>query len=237
MRISKLRELIREMIESEKEQRNCPRCGTPNDHDATKCKACKYTGGWFEDNKNKNESLAKKLYEQVKKYVCPPATQDVDLNTKNRNATREDHAYGPMNPLQPSKGYWKSLASKWEGATVEEAAGMRCGNCIAFDISPRMRDCMPISQEQYLDNPGEGKEIDPMDAADAAMIDKNIEDFPMFPKEGAYVGFGYCWMHHFKCHSARSCDTYAAGGPLATDEDSHKWQDKSPFQKDENENI
>ena len=23
---------------------------------------------------------------------------------------------------------------------------------------------------------------------------------------------GYCWMHHFKCHSARSCHTWAKGG-------------------------
>ena len=103
------------------------------------------------------ESLARKLYEQAKKakdYVCPPATQDVKINTTNRNATREDHTYGPMNPLQPSEGYWTSLAEKWEGATIEEAAGMRCGNCIAFDIAPRIRACMPISEEQYVPEEG-----------------------------------------------------------------------------------
>ena len=167
------------------------------------------------------------ISEKVKKYVCPPAAQDVKLNTKNRNATRKDHDYGPMNPLEPSKGYWKHLAKNWKGATVKEAAGMRCGNCIAFDISPRIRKCMPISEEQYL-KPIDGKKrkkIDPMDAADAMMSKKPAKAFPMFPKD-AYAGFGYCWMHHFKCHSARSCDTWAGGGPLKKNKDSHKWQDK-----------
>ena len=29
------------------------------------------------------------IYEAAKDYVCPPATQDVAINTKNRNATRK----------------------------------------------------------------------------------------------------------------------------------------------------
>ena len=170
------------------------------------------------------------LLEKAAEYVCPPATQDVALNTKNRNATREDHAYGPMNPLEPSEGYWEEMAANWKGATVDEAAGMRCGNCIAFDVSPRIRDCMPISEDQYLPDDMEQEEIDPMDLADMAMIDKSASDFPMMPEE-SYVGFGYCWMHHFKCHSARSCDTWAGGGPLAEDEASYKWQDKTGIGK------
>ena len=28
---------------------------------------------------------------------------------------------------------------------------------------------------------------------------------------------GYCWMHHFKCHSARSCHTWAKGEPTNQD--------------------
>ena len=41
---------------------------------------------------------------------------------------------------------------------------------------------------------------------------------------------GYCWMHHFKCHSARSCYTWAAGGPISEDEKSIEWQDKNKGQ-------
>jgi len=38
---------------------------------------------------------------------------------------------------------------------------------------------------------------------------------------------GYCWMHHFKCHSARSCHTWAKGGPIKTDKESAEWQRKN----------
>ena len=38
---------------------------------------------------------------------------------------------------------------------------------------------------------------------------------------------GYCWMHHFKCHSARVCYTWAAGGPISKDEISAEWQGKN----------
>jgi len=38
---------------------------------------------------------------------------------------------------------------------------------------------------------------------------------------------GYCWMHHFKCHSARTCNTWAAGGPINLDTVSLDWQERS----------
>ena len=38
---------------------------------------------------------------------------------------------------------------------------------------------------------------------------------------------GYCWMHHFKCHWARSCNTWAAGGPIKEDEKSFEWQKRN----------
>ena len=34
-------------------------------------------------------------------------------------------------------------------------------------------------------------------------------------------------MHHFKCHSARSCYTWAAGGPITKDKVSLSWQQKT----------
>ena len=166
------------------------------------------------------------LLEKSAEYVCPPASQDVKLNTKNRNATRDKHDYGPMNPLAVSKGYWSAMARKWKGATPKEAAGMRCGNCIAFDYSSRMLECMPISKDQYLKSGSK----DAMDLADMTMIGKDAKDLPNFPDE-AYVGFGYCWMHHFKCHSARSCDTWAGGGPITKDSESYDWQEKSGIGK------
>ena len=128
------------------------------------------------------------------KEDCPPATKDVALNTKNRNATRDNHMYGPLNVKEPGD-YWEKLADRWD-TTVEAAKKSKCGNCVAFDISPRMEECMPGS---VSDESGR---------------------------------LGYCWMHHFKCHSARSCDTWATGGPIKEDKKSYEWQEKA-FGKNE----
>jgi hypothetical protein len=37
---------------------------------------------------------------------------------------------------------------------------------------------------------------------------------------------GYCWMHNFKCHSARTCRTWAKGGPITEDSVSYDWQER-----------
>lgn len=125
----------------------------------------------------------------AEKTKCPKATQDVGLNTKNRNITRRDHSYGPLNIDIPGD-YWKKMAKKWK--TTEGAAKKsNCGTCVAFDISPRMKECMPGSVSE-----GTGH-------------------------------LGYCWMHHFKCHSQRSCDTWATGGPITKDQISLDWQEKN----------
>ena len=143
------------------------------------------------DSNLKNEVVGvSRLLQKLAKSDCPPATQDIEINTKNRNSTRDNHNYGPLNPDKPSEDYWGDLAEKWD-ATMDEAMSSRCANCVAFDISPRMKDCMP------------GETSD---------------------KDGV---LGYCWMHHFKCHSARTCYTWAAGGPITKDSVSAEWQSKS----------
>jgi hypothetical protein len=45
--------------------------------------------------------IIKEVKEAIKDLICPPATQDLELNTKNRDAAIEsDHIqYGPMNLL------------------------------------------------------------------------------------------------------------------------------------------
>ncbi len=123
------------------------------------------------------------------KMDCPPATQDIKLNTKNRDATTKNHNYGPLNVDEPGD-YWEKVAKHWK-TSVEAAKKSKCANCVAFDISPRMKECLPGSTSD-----GDGE-------------------------------LGYCYMHHFKCHSARSCHTWAKGGPIKTDEKSYEWQEKS----------
>ena len=121
---------------------------------------------------------------------CPDATQDLELNTKNRDAAiSEKHIqYGPLNVDEPAD-FWENIADHWN-TSIEAAMKSKCGNCVAFDISPRMDDCMPG---------------------------------PVSDDDGR---LGYCWMHNFKCHSARTCRTWAKGGPITEDTISYKWQEK-----------
>lgn len=126
---------------------------------------------------------------------CPKATRDLKTNTINRNKSIEAPwiQYGPLNLADTD--YWVRIAKHWR-TTVRVAMKSRCANCVAFDISPRMLDCISAGQPS-----------------------KRIED--------AEGWLGYCWMHHFKCHSARSCYTWAAGGPITEDKDSFEWQEKA----------
>jgi hypothetical protein len=139
-----------------------------------------------------DESLANFLEEHkdiLYEDACPTAAGDVDLNTKNRDATIKKHNYGPLNVDVPGP-YWEKIADHWD-TTVEAAKKSLCENCVAFDVSPRMKDCMPGDTS---DDDGE---------------------------------LGYCWMHHFKCHSARTCNTWAKGGPISNDETSRDWQSRN----------
>ena len=120
--------------------------------------------------------------------ACPLPTQDVDTNTRNRDEAIRTPVvqYGPADVARPGDFYAR-LAEHWK--TSEDAvSGMQCGNCAAFDLSPRMEQCMPG---------------------------------PLQDQDGK---LGYCWMHEFKCHSARTCRTWAKGGPIRGDDVSAEWQ-------------
>ena len=58
------------------------------------------------------EEIAR-LWEQTKDFACPAPTQDLELNTKNRNSAIEaDHIkYGPLN--LSDEEYWEEYAKKW----------------------------------------------------------------------------------------------------------------------------
>lgn len=127
-----------------------------------------------------------KLFENI--MACPLPTQDLELNTKNRNSAIEaDYIqYGPLN--LNDEEYWERAAKHWK-TTVDVAKESKCKNCVAFDISKRMLECMPgsVQNDGYL---------------------------------------GYCWMHSFKCHSERTCYTWASGGPIDEDKVSYEWQER-----------
>lgn len=117
---------------------------------------------------------------------CPPATQDIALNLKNRKNAIDTAMYGPLNPAEPNDEYWQTLADEW-GVDSDTARGQVCGNCAMFNISPRMKDC----------------------------IESGItDDSDTFDKIDAAGELGYCEAFDFKCASARTCRAWVGGGPI-----------------------
>ena len=51
---------------------------------------------------------------------CPPATQSIELNLKNRQKAIDEYDYGPLNPNEPNDEYWQKIANEWN-TTPEEA--------------------------------------------------------------------------------------------------------------------
>ena len=87
---------------------------------------------------NLRQILNEIVKDDIKK--CPAPTQDVALNTANRDRAIEADfiRYGPLNVEEPGD-YWEITAEKWN-TTVEAAKKSKCSNCVAFDVSPRMVD-------------------------------------------------------------------------------------------------
>jgi len=115
---------------------------------------------------------------------CPPETQDIKLNIKNRQNAIDDANYGPQNPNEPNDEYWKKKADMFQG-DVESAKKSLCGNCSFFDQKKKTLDCI-----------SEG--IGGDDAWDSI-------------KAG---DLGVCQAFDFKCSSERTCDAWVVGGPI-----------------------
>ena len=115
---------------------------------------------------------------------CPIATQDITVNLKNRAKAITTAAYGPENPNLPNDKYWQKMADEWD-VSVDDAKKSRCGNCAAFNVSQKMKDC--IAQ-------GIGNEADPWGTIELADL-------------------GFCEVFDFKCAANRSCRAWIVGGP------------------------
>jgi hypothetical protein len=123
---------------------------------------------------------------------CPPATQDVTLNIKNRQNAIDNIGYGPLNPAEPNDEFWQGKADRWK-VTADEAKTSRCGNCAAFIQTSKMQDCIAQGLQQ-----GDENAADSYDVVAAGDL-------------------GYCEALDFKCAASRTCDAWIAGGPV-TDE-------------------
>jgi hypothetical protein len=133
------------------------------------------------------------LDREAEKNTCPMATRNVLVNLMNRQTAIDVANYGPLDPSQPNEDYWEGLAEGWE-IPVEEAKSARCGNCAAFDVSTKMRDCIA----EGIGSDTTDGDTDPMDVIDAGDL-------------------GYCRVFKFKCAAARTCSAWIEGGPITDD--------------------
>jgi hypothetical protein len=116
--------------------------------------------------------------------ACPPATQDITINLKNRAKAITAAKYGPENPNLPNTAYWKKMASEWD-VPIEDAKKSRCGNCAAFNVSNKIKQCIAD---------GIGNEADPWGTIELADL-------------------GFCKIFDFKCAANRTCRAWVVGGP------------------------
>jgi hypothetical protein len=123
--------------------------------------------------------------------ICPVATQDIQINLKNRNNAFKKFGYGPPNPDEPNELFWLKKA-KMYNAPTKDIKSMLCGNCAAFIQTPKMMECILSGLEK-----DEGKEELSYD-----------EDFIKA------ADLGYCDLFQFTCAAARTCDAWKAGGPI-----------------------
>ena len=161
----------------EAKQRLDPKCWKGKHKEGTKIK-----GGIRVNNCVPNESV------NEADNKCPPATQDITLNLKNRQKAIDEYGYGPLNPDMPNSKFWMKKVDEWNLDSAEEAKSSLCGNCAAFDVRQHTLDCIA----QGIDSDS------PQDAAGVI----NAGDL------------GYCKFLKFKCASRRTCDAWVTGGPL-----------------------
>lgn len=134
-----------------------------------------------------NNSFFSKL-KGIRLAACPPATQSIPLNLKNRQKCIDEANYGPLNPAQPNEAYWKAKARMFNDS-VEDAKSARCGNCAAFMQTKEILDCIASAI-------GGNEAWDVVEAGD----------------------LGYCEFYDFKCAASRTCDAWVAKTELADED-------------------
>ena len=130
-----------------------------------------------------------KILGKLKGYrlaTCPEATQNIEVNLKNRQNAIDTAHYGPLNPNEPNEDYWIAKADMFEG-DVEAAKKALCGNCSFFVQTKAILDCIAE---------GIGGDVkDEWDTIEAGDL-------------------GYCEAFDFKCAATRTCDAWVVGGPI-----------------------
>ncbi|NDG28578.1 hypothetical protein EB118_00545 [bacterium] len=138
-----------------------------------------------------NKFRAEEIIESIQNYIeCPPATQDIVLNLANRKKCVEQANYGPANPELDNDDFWQKKADLFK-TSIEEIKTMRCGNCAAFIVKEKMKQCIEKGIASIS--------IQEEDIAKEIVDTSNL---------------GYCELFDFKCAGERTCDAWITGGPI-----------------------
>lgn len=124
---------------------------------------------------------------------CPPATQDIVLNLKNRQKCIDQANYGPANPMLEDNAYWQKKADQFK-TTLPIAKTMRCSNCAAFIQKEKILRCIE-------------KGIASQDISEEKSAEEVVD----------LANLGMCLLYDFKCAGDRTCDAWITGGPLLDD--------------------
>lgn len=152
----------------------------------------------MEELKKQNKEVLEKIKsekpkKEKKKFRCPVETSDISLNLKNRQKAIDEFGYGPLNPLEENKKFWKEKIDKWRLDSEDEAKRSVCGNCAAFIVTKDMLNCI----EKGLSS-GDSNTDDSWSTIEAGQL-------------------GFCEALDFKCSALRTCNAWIVGGPV-TDE-------------------
>ena len=131
---------------------------------------------------------------------CPEATQNIELNLKNRQKCVDVANYGPANPNIEDNEYWQKKADQFK-TSIDKAKTMTCSNCAAFVVKEKMLNCIQIGLaiEQENDDSEDDMEDDETEIAEDILELANL---------------GYCELFDFKCAGQRTCDAWVVNGPL-----------------------
>ena len=76
---------------------------------------------------------------------CPEATRDRAVHLANLQTAISDASYGHRDTQKANASYWKRKASQFDG-DVQSAKKALCGNCVAFNQTDSMLQCISMSE-------------------------------------------------------------------------------------------
>jgi len=167
-------------------------------------------------------------YKQIVKEDkgCPAATQDLDLNLKNRNKAFKEYNYGPADPRLDLKQDVDISAIKYdknrlyteaqeEDIFLTEEELKEKGNYSYWKKLSDVYNQESINQSLQMRCGNCAAFV--ITSEMKGCIEKGISDVESALTEKAGE-LGYCQFLKFKCAAARTCESWVGGGPIKDEE-------------------